>query len=1709
MLGAGVVGAQDTPRSESTASTFAGAETAVAGAEAEVSRVEASAVRLADGRLRVIVELAGEPAAVAFARAGGEGGGAAAVAAANAQRSAVAAEQAGFLATANGAGIGLQVFAEYDTVGNGLSVAVTAEQLAALRALPGVKAVHPVRILHRDTASSIQQIGAPSAWDGSLGGAYTGDGIVISIIDSGVDYTHTNNGGAGVWPLNPADRETLADTGGTFPAGNKVIGGYDYVGDFYDAATSGEDIPDPDADPIDCSVDGADLVPTYGFNPGPASGHGSHVAGIAAGFGVNADGSTYTGGYASVPFGSMLIGPGAAPMADVLAMRVFGCFGSTNDDVVADAIDDSVSGKYGAVADVINMSLGSSFGYGGDDASINPFYIGAINNALLAGTLVVASAGNSYDTFFVTGSPGVTPSALNVASASDGGEGGFKINDVVYPARFGIENPPKSVATAPFIYLPGNGCASSQYATFPADTFAVVNWTGACGSIGLMTAAQDAPLAGGNAPLGILVANNVPFAFQNLTCGYRGTQATPPYTACMSVSFETGQFLAANPSATITFDPALIAIATSNADTISVFSSRGPSRYATSGLKPEIAGPGDAITSTGSGLGSGPATLGGTSMAAPTVAGVAALLMQANPSWPAHQIKALLVNTANNDVFSGSTSGPRVGVQRMGSGRVDVVDAINSDVIAYNALRPEVASVHFGFPEVVPGGTTTISKTVRFVNKGATAATYDLSINTYSNANIASFAVSPASLTIPAFGTELATVTLTVTVPTSGTQTANRSDPSMSATHPTGLGTLTRHFLSEETANLVATPTSGATVPLRVPLYAAPRSASAMRAAANPVPYSGVAATEPDLVNLLPLTGTGVFDAETGFPQAVISSVTALEYVGSDAVGDTQFPAPGHDIQYVGFSSNLNSIEQPVADVAAMVGLSMAGEWATPNELFFVVYFDGNQDGFTGAADDFEVYTSAPNQSGTTSRSDVFFALACPSALGSACYYHEYLNNTGAGFNTYVLDNNVVVLPFYPYLPLNYDGLSATPATSLLASGDTTFNFYVEILSRTDGTGDPVDTSPVFSYDIGNPVFDATQVFGNGIWDDVDGNNIAYVFDASGINANRLVAGDMPAALLLHHHNRESMVSGNGTTFRRGEVVLFDVDTVDLVVSKTNSDADDKVLPGAEFTYFITAANLSEGVNTGATVTDVLPASLMFRGASPECTHTGEPVGGTVTCEADLGPIGTANFYIDVMVDPTFIGRITNTATVVSDVVETDPSDNTASDIINVTPPAPVGIAPSGNILDGSPAFSWNDINGAGWYYLSVTESEAVVYSGWFEKTAICTGGVCTAEPAFEFGPGAYQWAVYAWNEVSGAGPYSMGLNFSNISTPATPVLISPAGETTSTDPDFVWSQVLGADDYHFWLSRTAGPDSGLVHELFMTADGLCTGGTCTYNTPATLMAGSYTFWVQAHSDTSGAGLWSNGLSFDVNIKPATPVTIAPTGSITDTTPTFTFQGVSGAEWYYLWLSKGSTKILDQWYDGGMICGYGDEAAGGGGELPTCSVTPGVVLDAGSYEWFVQAWSSYGGYSDWSASTSFTEAIAPLPPVQVGPVGAILQTNPAYTWQRSAGATNYAIWVSSTSGYVLDRWVDAAAVCTGDTCSTIPGVVLANGTYRWWVQAWNPWGGYSLWNGPQVFNVGGAGATGNAEIAPVLPFEQAPVDPSAVEILPEAPAEGS
>lgn len=197
---------------------------------------------------------------------------------------------------------------------------------------------------------------------------------------------------------------------------------------------------------------------------------------------------------------------------------------------------------------------------------------------------------------------------------------------------------------------------------------------------------------------------------------------------------------------------ALTVGAVSKQDEIASFSSRGP-RLGDGVVKPEITAPGVGIvaaraagTSLGEVVDASYTSMSGTSMAAPHVAGAAALLAQKHPDWRADRLKATLVSSATD---------PRgAPVWEQGAGRVDVPAALDQKV--------SVASATVALGKV-PSDAPTRRATVGYRNDGDRPVTLTLAAEARSagaDDRRAALSVSPRTLTVPAHGRAEATVTL-------------------------------------------------------------------------------------------------------------------------------------------------------------------------------------------------------------------------------------------------------------------------------------------------------------------------------------------------------------------------------------------------------------------------------------------------------------------------------------------------------------------------------------------------------------------------------------------------------------------------------------------------------------------------------------------------------------------------------------------------------------------------------------------------------------------------------------------------------------------------------------------------------------------------------------------------------------------------------------
>ena len=190
-----------------------------------------------------------------------------------------------------------------------------------------------------------------------------------------------------------------------------------------------------------------------------------------------------------------------------------------------------------------------------------------------------------------------------------------------------------------------------------------------------------------------------------------------------------------------------------------------------------------------------------------------------------------------------------------------------------------------------------------------------------------------------------------------------------------------------------------------------------------------------------------------------------------------------------------------------------------------------------------------------------------------------------------------------------------------------------------------------------------------------------------------------------------------------------------------------------------------------------------------------------------------------------------------------------------------------------------------------------------------------------------------------------------------------------------------------------------------------------------------------------------------------------PSSTISDNTPTYSWQKVTDATWYRVYVNNSSgNNVYDKWLSSS------DYSCSGS----TCSYTPSTILASGTYTWWAQTWNSYG-YGPWSNSKNFTVSgcVIPGKASLISPSGVISTSTPTYSWYENSPASWYRLYVynDTDSKVVVDQWVAESSVCSGGTCQYNPGVAVEADNHRWWLQTWNDCG-YGPWSDPLSFSAG-------------------------------------
>ncbi|RDW22478.1 lactocepin [Oceanobacillus arenosus] len=583
----------------------------------------------------------------------------------------------------------------FTTVFNGFSGIVEFGKIAAIEKLAGVTNVTISNEYERPKADpemrySKELVEAQKTWDEY---GYDGEGMIVGVIDSGVDPSHkdfilTNENGAELTKdsvLNFRYKENLP--GKYYTA--KVPYGYNYMDE-------NEEIRDLGPD---------------------ASMHGMHVAGT-----VGANGDEENGGI-----------KGVAPEAQILALKVFGndpMMPSTWGDIYIKAIDDAII----LGADVLNMSLGSTASFVDETDPEQQ----AIENAVENGVLMSISAGNSAhlgNGFFnpyasnpdigVVGSPGLSYDSLQVASIEnsymdmDALEYAFGKNSGLVPFMSASSVHPNDLGGTYEFEFVGTGTADDFAGKDLTGKFAFV----VRGNSFVDTAynAQDANAAG-------VIVYNHSDGWVNMAS--ESDIVIPQLFMAKTDGELLREQLDAGEKVTVSFNGDTLTAANPLADSMSDFSSWGVTPNLD--FKPEITAPGGNILSTFQDNKYG--TMSGTSMAAPHVSGGSALVLQRvdeefdlEGKSRVEMAKNILMNTAEpiidkgavNDAFDTELPySPR----RQGAGIMQLHKAISTPVVV---TEKETGEAKVALKEVGDKFNFTLEAT----NYGDKEVAYDVTAN--------------------------------------------------------------------------------------------------------------------------------------------------------------------------------------------------------------------------------------------------------------------------------------------------------------------------------------------------------------------------------------------------------------------------------------------------------------------------------------------------------------------------------------------------------------------------------------------------------------------------------------------------------------------------------------------------------------------------------------------------------------------------------------------------------------------------------------------------------------------------------------------------------------------------------------------------------------------------------------------------------------------
>lgn len=402
---------------------------------------------------------------------------------------------------------------------------------------------------------------------------------------------------------------------------------------------------------------------------------------------------------------------------------------------------------------------------------------------------------------------------------------------------------------------------------------------------------------------------------------------------------------------------------------------------------------------------------------------------------------------------------------------------------------------------------------------------------------------------------------------------------------------------------------------------------------------------------------------------------------------------------------------------------------------------------------------------------------------------------------------------------------------------------------------------------------------------------------------------------------------------------------------------------------------------------------------------------------------------------------------------------------INVAPPsAPIPVAPISNPTLNSPlvTFEWQHSAGSSWYLLQVNQGATVVLSKWYKLSDLTPNGGNYQAAVNLTGAGTFTWWVRSFG-AAGNGGWSNPAQTFTINPPLAPT--NPTFTNQRGDITYQWDHNANITWYELHLTRTSNGSTVFKTWYQVGTSGITCSATCTVNTGNPISNGAYSWRVHSYN-ASGNSAWT--ASIPITVSEALPNAGGIGGFqvmdneviTTHASPTFEWSDIDGASWYQLYVTGPGGVKLNKWYVRLSICTGG-----------TCSINPNLALTNGNYQWWVLPFGPAGS-GGWAGPANFTisgsTAITSTQPV-LGNVIDVNTSTPSFGWQAVNGATQYRLWISGSGGLKFDKWLNVGATCPS-TCAWNDPVILTNGAYTWYIQAYGP-GGTSLWSNAGNFTI--------------------------------------